>query len=251
MEEQIKHQLANLEQRYGVTALYACESGSRAWGFESTDSDYDVRFIYQHPKSWYLSVAPQADTIECKISAELDFSGWDIRKALGLFRKCNPSLFEWLQSPTVYRYPTRAISDLKDLMPQYFNPKASFYHYYHMASGNLREYLEGEEVKLKKYFYVLRPVLACMWLEQERGIVPMKFEDLYIVIGDRHELLAAINDLVARKKSGEELSRGKRIPVIGGFLEERMKKYDQEFKGYTNESPGFAPLDTILRESLG
>lgn len=95
--------VSNIEAERGVRVLYACESGSRGWGFASPDSDYDVRFIYVHPLPWYLRVSAQRDVIEVPISDELDINGWELRKALGLLKKGNATLIEWLDSPVVYR----------------------------------------------------------------------------------------------------------------------------------------------------
>lgn len=72
MRHKVRRQLKDVEQRYGVRVLYACESGSRGWGFASPDSDYDVRFLYVHPLEWYLRVDPPRDVIELPIDDELD-----------------------------------------------------------------------------------------------------------------------------------------------------------------------------------
>jgi len=161
MRKRIVRQLENIESDKDVQILYACESGSRAWGFASKDSDFDVRFIYLHPINWYLSISDKRDVIERNIDDCLDISGWEFRKALQLFRKSNPVLLEWLQSPIVYMEKYIAANKLRNLMSVYFSPKSCLYHYLHMARGNYREFLGGDQVWLKKYFYVLRPVLAC------------------------------------------------------------------------------------------
>ncbi|EFP7034942.1 nucleotidyltransferase domain-containing protein, partial [Shigella dysenteriae] len=103
MRERVSQQLKEIERRYGVKVLYACESGSRGWGFASPDSDYDVRFLYVHPLEWYLRVESPRDVIELPIDDELDVSGWEWRKALGLLKGANPTLIEWLDSPVVYQ----------------------------------------------------------------------------------------------------------------------------------------------------
>ena len=95
--------LARIEEEHDVRIVFACESGSRGWGFSSPDSDYDVRFIYAHDLDWYLTVFPGRDVIELPIDDVYDVSGWDLRKALGLLRNGNATLVEWLSSPVVYR----------------------------------------------------------------------------------------------------------------------------------------------------
>lgn len=152
MDERIQDALSTIEREEGVRVLYACESGSRAWGFESADSDYDVRFLYLHPTPWYLCVRPGRDVIERPVDGGLDLSGWDLRKAVGLLSKSNPPLFEWLQSPIVYREVESATRRLRELIPEYYSPVASYHHYLHMAQGNLRDYLRGDVVWVKKYF---------------------------------------------------------------------------------------------------
>jgi predicted nucleotidyltransferase len=221
---QIQTQLEQIEREEGTCIVYACESGSRAWGFASQDSDYDVRFIYVRPTQWYLSVMPGGDVIERPVDGVLDISGWDLRKALQLLRKSNPPLLEWLQSPIAYRQQAGVISRIRALMPEYYRPVACHYHYLHMAQGNYREYLQGEQVWLKKYFYVLRPVLACLWIEQGHGIVPMEFLTLVERVLDDGELKTAIQELLRRKKAADELDRGPRIPVISDFLDRELTR---------------------------
>jgi len=131
--------LAQIKNEHSVEILYAIESGSRAWGFESQDSDYDVRFIYRHPKNWYLNILPKRDVIEYPIIDLFDYSGWDLRKSLFLMNKSNPVLFEWLASPIVYIKKEKEYSLLKDASEKYFSPISSIYHYLHMAEGNKRK----------------------------------------------------------------------------------------------------------------
>ena len=156
MRQRVRRQLADIEQRYQVRVLYACESGSRGWGFASPDSDYDVRFLYVHQPEWYLRVEAQRDVIELPIDDELDVCGWEWRKALGLLKAANPTLIEWLDSPVVYQQDASTVAALKALVPQWFSPLRARWHYYSMARKNFRGYLQGEQVRLKKYFYVLR-----------------------------------------------------------------------------------------------
>ena len=160
MEQIIRQRLYEIEKTQNVRILFAVESGSRAWGIASPDSDYDVRFIYVRPKNDYLRLDELRDVIELPIDDELDINGWDLKKALALLYRSNPTLFEWLSSPVIY-LKTRFSEDFKELAADYFSKKKSLYHYVSMAKGNYRGYLKGDIVKAKKYFYVLRPVLAC------------------------------------------------------------------------------------------
>lgn len=165
MVQKIVQQLKNIEEQRNVKIIFACESGSRAWGFPSQDSDYDVRFIYVRTIDSYLSISEQRDVIELPISDLLDINGWDLRKALNLLRKSNPPFLEWLQSPIIYYEDPSVMDQIRNLAVNVFSVKATLHHYLSMAKGNFREYLQGDLVRAKKYFYVLRPILACLWIE--------------------------------------------------------------------------------------
>lgn len=178
------------------------------------------------PTSAYLSIQRDRDVIERPISEGLDASGWDLLKALDLFRKSNPPLLEWLQSPIVYASKSPLADRLRTLLPQYYSPIACMHHYLHMAEGNCREYLSGSEVWTKKYFYVLRPVLACIWIERGLGVVPTEFQKLVDGVVDRDDLRAEIDRLLAAKKSGEELRRGPRNETISSFVEQELSRFN-------------------------
>lgn len=163
MEALIKEKLHEIEQRENCRILLAVESGSRAWGFASPDSDYDVRFIYVRPRESNLRLNRVRDVIELPINGVLDINGWDVDKTLKLLHKSNPTVFEWFSSPIVYQ-TTDFTEAFKPVMRRYFSSKNGLWHYLQMAEGNYREYLRGDMVKAKKYFYVLRPILACRWI---------------------------------------------------------------------------------------
>jgi predicted nucleotidyltransferase len=222
----VRDQLLKIEKEHSVRILYAVESGSRAWGFESTDSDYDVRFIYAHPKDWYLNILPKRDVIEYPIVDEFDYSGWDLRKTLFLLNKSNPVLFEWLKSPIVYHRNDCFYSVMEELLIPYFSPVSSIYHYLHMANRNYREYLQTDNVKIKKYFYVLRSLMACVWIETNQESPPMEFEKLMTLLDDK-ALLEKIGALLAKKKSGIELGIEPKIPVINDFIEKALSHFEE------------------------
>jgi len=216
---EIQNQLTDLEQSENIQILYACESGSRAWGFPSADSDYDVRFIYLQKTEWYLSVDEGRDVIEKDVSNQIDLSGWDLKKALKLFRKSNPPLFEWLGSPIVYLEKYSVANKLRALLPEFYSPVSCMHHYFHMAEGNYRQYLKGDRVWVKKYFYVLRPILACKWIEQDLGPVPTKFSLLVDKIVNDETLKQSIQNLINEKREGNELYWGPKIPEISEFID--------------------------------
>lgn len=223
--EIVAQKLRAIEREHRVTILYAVESGSRAWGFASQDSDYDVRFIYAHEKNWYLNILPKRDVIEYPIVDEFDYSGWDLRKSLFLVNKSNPVLFEWLRSPIVYYKDPYVYSVLERLAKAYFSPLSSVYHYLHIAQGNYRQYLQGDTVKIKKYFYILRPLLACMWIERYNEPPPMEFETLVTRLTDG-AVADSINTLLQRKKSGLELGLEQKIALLNTFIEELLYHFE-------------------------
>lgn len=178
MRERVLDELERIEREHDVVVLYACESGSRAWGFASPDSDYDVRFVYVHQPEWYQRVEEPRDVIERPLSDELDISGWELRKALRLMRKSNPALLEWLGSPLVYREEPGVREELLWLGSAFHSVPGSRHHYLSMARKNYRGYLKGDSVRLKKYLYVLRPLFAVRWLDAGLGLPPVAFERL-------------------------------------------------------------------------
>jgi predicted nucleotidyltransferase len=179
---EIEAYLHAIETENDIRIIYACESGSRGWGFASPDSDYDVRFLYVHPLPWYLRVLPGRDVIELPISEVLDINGWELRKALQLLRKGNATLIEWLDSPIQYRVDAPFLNVMRRVVQQTWQAERAFYHYIHMARRNNRGYLRGEPVRYKRYLYVLRPLLAAQWISEGRGIPPMCFQALDAVV---------------------------------------------------------------------
>jgi predicted nucleotidyltransferase len=246
----IRARLADIETRSGVRVLFACESGSRAWGFPSKDSDYDVRFLYIHPIEWYLSIDDHRDVIEPPIDEQLDISGWDLRKALGLFRKSNPPLYEWLGSPIIYLEPFSVAARLRALAETYYSPTACIYHYRNMAQGNFRDYLKGEQVWRKKYFYVLRPLLAIRWIECGYGVVPTAFDDLVERLVTTPALRTEIITLLEQKRAGAEVDYGPRMPAISAFVESELARLEDARPDYPAGSILTAPLNEIFRDAL-
>lgn len=245
----ILDRLLAIEAEHGVPVLYACESGSRGWGFASPDSDYDVRFIYVHPLPWYLRVSAQRDVIEVPISDELDINGWELRKALSLLKKGNATLIEWLDSPVVYRADVDFLRAMRDAARQTHQAERSFHHYVHMARKNYREYLRGDTVRIKKYLYVLRPLLATLWIEQGRGVAPMRFQDLVDAIVTDPALLDAIGHLLAIKRAAMESEYGQPLPIINAFIDSELTRLESVLPPLPRDTD-FAVLDRLLMETV-
>jgi uncharacterized protein len=179
--QDIKDILTEIEQKKKIKILYACETGSRAWGFPSPDSDYDVRFIYMHERDWYLSLSQRKDTIE-HMDGEMDITGWDLRKCLVLLKKSNAPLIERFQSPIEYYKDADFKSDFSELIKAYYSPTAVFYHHYSLAQKFWEELKDKEEIKLKSYFYLIRSLLSCHWIINDKSVLPMDIEGLMTLI---------------------------------------------------------------------
>ena len=246
---QIVSKLREIERKEGVKILYAVESGSRGWGFESKDSDYDVRFIYVHPLDWYLSIEEGRDVIEHPVAANLDISGWDLKKALVLFKKSNPPLYEWLTSPTDYIEKEDFTQRLRSLMPEFYSPVSSLHHYLHMAYGNYKAYLNKQKVRIKKYFYVLRPIFACMWIEAYHTMPPMEFQRLLDTLKLNEELRIEIYKLLDRKRSGAELDQENKILIVDKFLRNKIQYFENYAKNLKSKKhPDIKILDKLFTE---
>ena len=220
MREKIQTQLHRIEEDKNIKILLAVESGSRAWGFASPDSDYDVRFIYIRRKEDYLRLDKVRDVIELPIDDVFDINGWDLQKALRLLYKSNPTLFEWFSSPIVYR-ETEFADRFRNFMINYFSPKRTVYHYLSMAEGNYREYLKGDLVRAKKYFYVLRPVLACRWILDRGTPPPMLFSEL-MKAELPSELIGAVNQLLELKMNSPEMKFIPKNQEINEYLDKSI-----------------------------
>lgn len=217
----IDRRLADIERTFGVEIFHACESGSRAWDFASPDSDYDVRFLYRHRRDWYLSLIEQRDVIETPIEGVYDLNGWDLRKALRLALNGNPVLFEWLSSPILYLERPLA-AGFREAAFSVFDPVKAYRHYFSMARGQHRTYLTGETVRQKKYFYAVRPLLACHYLLAHRSMVPMRFVELVDAAGVPAEVRETLDAMLRTKREASEAAEAARLPVLDRWIEHSL-----------------------------
>jgi tRNA nucleotidyltransferase (CCA-adding enzyme) len=232
--------LREIERDDGVTILFAVESGSRAWGFPSPDSDFDVRFVYVRPLDGYLSVSRQRDVIERPIVGDLDINGWDLRKALALLVTGHPVLLEWLCSPIVYLERPETAS-LRMLAERSDHRKAAVYHYCALLRKYWQESVSGRDaVSLKKYLYCVRPAAALRWLRTNEGRVPMSLPALLAGIPMERDLLSGIQGLVTVKAGSSEMGAGARLPGIDAFVAGELERADAE-------RPSTVQTDTALR----
>jgi uncharacterized protein len=228
-------------------------------GFPSKDSDFDVRFIYVHKKEWYLSIdqrrdvleVPKHDKLSIQVDKLLDLNGWELTKALRLFRKSNPPLLEWLHSTIVYYQGTSAIHKMKETESQIFSPTSGIYHYLKMAKGNYRDYLNREEVKIKRYFNIFRPLLAAKWIEKHHAFPPIKFTQLVEDILPTSEMRTVLGEIIKLKKAGEVLDPNPKTELINHFVEgeiEHLEQYVREIS--VNKSDPTERLNQLFRETI-
>ncbi|HUP07279.1 MAG TPA: nucleotidyltransferase domain-containing protein [Caldimonas sp.] len=239
------------EREHEVVVLLAVESGSRAWGFESPNSDYDARFVYAHRPDWYLSVDVEGkrDVIEYPIVDDIDLNGWDVRKALRLLARSNPTLVEWVQSPIIYLESGSFASRVRSLLPEVYSCARGIYHYRSMARSNDRGYLKADRVPLKKYFYVLRPLLSVRWLERYRTPAPIEFEKLLHLIDDEPALLADVRNLLARKRAAPETGLEPPVGSIHAFIERELERLDG-VSMTASRSAATESLDEVFRSAI-
>jgi len=213
-------ELNDIAKKENFKILYACESGSRIWGFESPDSDYDVRFVYVMPFESYLTVGLNApDTYKATID-DKDIVGWDFKKTLNLFLSWNPSLLEWLTSPTVYIEPHESVEQLQSWSNTFYNPTANMGHYYGMTMGHYTKYIaENELVNLKKYLYTIRTSLALNWIRRTNSQPP---PELLKLAYPHEELYDTVRNLVGMKRVATEIVEVETIPVIDQFISDEL-----------------------------
>ncbi len=249
MNAEIVAALRDIERTQGVRVLLAVESGSRAWGFASPDSDFDVRFVYAHPRDWYLSVNEQRDVIEQMLPGDLDVSGWELRKALRLFARCNLAFNEWLGSPIQYMRVPGFAEQMNALLPRYFNPIAGMHHYRRMARTALEENLRDDTIGIKKLFYVLRPLLACRWIANLQSQPPTEFARLVDCEWVSQADKAWIADMLSAKSRAVEAQV---IPVDRGRVagwEEEIASHDTAAATLSApDRPDMSALDAVLRK---
>lgn len=233
IQELVTLKLKEIEKQEHVTILHAVESGSRAWGFASPDSDYDVRFIYRRGQNYYLGLQPKQDFIDWALDETLDINGWDLSKTLQHFHKSNATLFEWANSPVVY-HTTPEWAQIYDTAQKYFSCKSAMYHYYGTARKNYHEHLTGPLVKYKKYFYVLRPILACGWIEKKACPPPVLFDKLAgEVLED--DMKTAVNRLLEMKKQMSESEKPPRIDQLNAYIEKQLAYYKRSIEAMPDD----------------
>lgn len=239
MREKIEALLTAIETEYTVKIIYACESGSRAWGFASKNSDYDVRFLYVHPPDWYLSIWEKRDVIEYINDGVLDITGWDIRKALQLLRKSNAPLREWLSSPITYRTLNEAIEPVRELAQKSFLPESLCHHYLSMAKKSLLSFQDKKHAKIKSYLYALRPLLCSQWIIQYHTQPPMLIDELIstCLSAQPDEIQSHVHYLIEKKKVGEETTFVERKSFFETYLANQLAALESKVPKNSEKQP--------------
>ena len=248
MKKIIQEKLYDIEKQHNIQILYACESGSRAWGFPSPDSDYDIRFLYVHPLSWYLRLDEPKDTLEW-FHGELDYSGWDLRKALRLFAACNLSMNEQLASPIIYESNDEFTSRIREMIPLYFNPIKAVHHYLGVAANFTQPVFQSEPVGIKKLFYILRPLLAAQWIVQFQTMPPTEFSrllDANLIVND---LRYKIDEILVQKETAAEQDKIVVPATLADWIRSNCERLPKEAENFPRcEKPGWEPLHEFFRE---
>jgi predicted nucleotidyltransferase len=245
----IREKLNEIEKLENIKILHAVESGSRAWGFASPDSDFDVRFVYAHPKEFYLRLNKTRDVIEWQLDETFDINGWDLDKTLRLLYASNPTVFEWANSPIIYATAPEWAC-IKSEMQRYFAIKSSAYHYFHTASKTYKNHFRRKTVRLKRYFYVLRPLLACEWVLRKKTPPPMLFSELAESRIDK-EIKSAADDLLTLKKQTSELGESAHIAKLDEYIEKNLATLEPEIASLPFEhKPGWEALNKLFVKIL-
>lgn len=251
MRDRIFENLKSIERQYEVKIILAVESGSRSWGIPSESSDYDVRFVYIHKTEWYLSIDEQRDVIEIPIDEHLDMHGWELRKALRLLRKANPHLLEWLHSGIVYYQDDLCMENIRAIAEAAFSSKAALFHYVHMAKRNHLEFLQKDRVQIKKYFYVLWPILACLWIEKYNLFPPLDFRNLVDKTLVSNNLKEDVLSLIQQKQVGVDTVLASHFEDLHHFIETEIEWIVRYAKTLEDEHRNIKPqLDLVFRQTL-
>ena len=247
METLIQTKLSEIAEQKSIKILYACETGSRAWGFPSPDSDYDVRIIYKHEPSWYVSLSDKKDTIEV-MDGELDVTGWDVKKCLKLMWKSNGALLERLQSPIVYRSEPEIAALLKTYSERCFSPVATIYHYFGLAKNSFADVDGLPEIKLKKLFYALRATLACKWIIEKDSVQPIVFQTMVDELSFDQQLKQRIYELVDLKSTKSEGYMHPAEENVNAFIRTELEKAAQVSPSLKGRKEKEIDLDALFKQ---
>lgn len=251
MKDKIVDFINKIEEEKKVKVLLACETGSRAWGFPSPDSDYDVRILYVHERDWYIQLSEGRDSIEAMLeNNDLDISGWELRKALRLLMKSNAPLLERIQSPIIYSADESFLKEVNSLAPKFYSKIATMHHYLSMAKKCNEEVRTGGEYKLKKLFYALRTAVACKWIQDKQEIPPIQFEKMLEALEIDSVIKDKIQDLISLKSTKNESYMHSGQEDILSFISHCIDKADKVVKSLPANKGDVELLNQFLRKHI-
>lgn len=252
MEKKIRHYLSEIEKEQDIEILLACETGSRAWGFPSPDSDYDVRFFYRHKRDWYLHLQTQKDSIERMYEDnEFDLTGWDLRKSLLLLAKSNPHLLERIQSPMMYRVNEDFLKDIRALANTQYSQIATMFHYLSMAKKKFEEIKTGEQMRLKSMFYALRTSVACLWISERDDIPPIVFQEMLENLTIDAEVKKRIYELIDLKATASESYLHPQEDLINNFIAENIAKAEAVAQKLPGSKGKLSDMNAFFIKTVG
>lgn len=251
MNKTIKSKLQQIEESRQLKILYACESGSRAWGMASPDSDYDVRYIYVRDKNWYLSLEKKKDQLPTILEGDLDMVGWDLKKVLSHLYRSNASIHGWLMSDIIYFQETGYQEKLKDWATYYLQPAHVVNHFLGICKSSLALGAEEDGFNLKKYLYVIRPLLAALWVVEKKEVAPIHFDHLLTIIEGQDAVQEEIKRFLTIKKEASEQDLIERSPLLDAFIEKNMAYCNEQKAAISKTERDIEPLNRFFRNQIG
>lgn len=249
MKSKIQKYLKQIETDKKIKILLACETGSRAWGFPSPDSDYDIRIVYVHDVDWYISVSERKDSIEMMLeNNDIDISGWELKKSLTLLKKSNPALLERIQSPIIYSADQDFLMDIQLLANQCYSKIATMHHYLSMSRKMMKEVNEKEEFKLKKFFYALRTATLCKWIIDNDEIPPIEFNKAYRHLNLEASIIQRIDELITLKSDKSEAYLHKDEPELISFINQCLNEAVEKKNSLPTGKCTSGNLNLLLRK---
>ncbi|MFZ4476814.1 MAG: DNA polymerase beta superfamily protein [Saprospiraceae bacterium] len=248
MTTKIQAALQDIARHQQINTLLACETGSRAWGFPSPDSDYDVRILYVHQTEWYLSVQEEKNTLDYMLeNKELDISGWELRKSLILLRKSNAALLERIQSPIQYLADDDFVADMLLAAKSCYSKIATMHHYHSMAFKLWEELQAAPTYKLKKFFYALRAATLCKWILEQDAIPPIEFKKAYLQLLPQ-DLIQRIETLIELKSQKSESYFHAGEPELFDFIKTSIELAGVKKDGLSAGNANPDELNHLLRK---
>ena len=251
INQKITKYLETIEKEHQIKILLACETGSRAWGFPSPDSDFDIRIIYVHATDWYLSLTEKRDSLEFMFeNKEIDITGWDLRKSLRLLQKSNPPLLERIQSPIIYKADENFVKEIQQLAGSQYSRIATIHHYLSMAKKFLEELESTETYKLKKFFYALRSAVACKWIVEKQEIPPIEFKKMLAGLSLENHMLDRVEELIALKATQSETYVHHGEETLFAFMHACIALAEEQRKSLPASKGSLKDLDAFFLKIL-